>query len=61
MTRNNKGRNRWHGATPKASDSRNPTPIHSSIKAAILRLAVWGVVPAGFATWLIERGGLKDE
>lgn len=25
MSKNNKGRNRWHGATPKTADSRNPT------------------------------------
>lgn len=40
--------------------SRNPTPVRSSIKAAIVRLAAWGAIPAGFATWLIRRGGLKD-
>jgi len=60
MNKNNKGRDRWHGATPKTSDSRNFTAIHSGIKAAIVRLAVWGVIPASFATWLIQRGGLKD-
>ena len=47
-------------ATPMTSDSSNPTLIHSGIKAAIVRLAVWGLIPAGFATWLIQRGGLKD-
>jgi hypothetical protein len=25
MTKNNKGRDRWHGATPKTSSSRNHT------------------------------------
>lgn len=43
-----------------AFDSRNHTPIHSIIKAAIVRLAAWGVIPANLATWLIQRGGLKD-
>lgn len=47
-------------ATPKTYDNCNPTPIHSGIKAAIVRLAVWGVIPSGFATWLIQRGGMKD-
>ena len=64
MTTKTKGRNGGHRPTPKTTDSRNFTPIHSSIKAAIkaaiVRLAVWGVIPAGFATWLIQRGGLKD-
>lgn len=60
MTKNNKGRNGGDRPTPKTSDSHNPTPIHSGIKAAIVRLAVWGVIPAGLATWLIQRGGLKD-
>lgn len=60
MTKNNKGRDRWHGATPKTTDSHNPTAIHSVVKAVIVRLALWGLIPAGFATWLIQRGGLKN-
>lgn len=60
MTTKTKGRNGGDRPTPKTSDSRNHTPIHSSIKAAIVRLAVWGLIPASFATWLIQRGGLKD-
>lgn len=60
MTKNNKGRVPIQNPTPKTTDSRNPTPIPSGIKAAIVRLAVRGVIPAGFATWLIQRGGLKD-
>ena len=30
-------------------------------KAVIVRLAVWGLIPPGFATWLIQRGGLRHE
>lgn len=30
------------------------------IKLLIVRLAVWGLIPADFATWLIQRGGLND-
>lgn len=60
MPTKTKGRDRWHGATPKTSDSSNPTAIHPSIKALIVRLALWGLIPAGWATWLIQRGGLKD-
>ncbi len=47
-------------ATPKTSDSRSSIPIHSGIKAAIVRLAVWSVIPASFAIWLIQRVGLTD-
>jgi hypothetical protein len=55
MTTKTKGRNRWHGATPKTSDSRNLTVIHSSIKAVIVRLAIWGLLPTGLAGWIIRR------
>ena len=34
--------------------------MKSVIKNAITGLAVWGVIPAGLATWLMKRGGLKD-
>jgi hypothetical protein len=60
MTTKTKGRDRWYGATPKTSDSCNPANIHSSIKALIVRFALWGLLPVGFATWLFQRGGLKD-
>lgn len=60
MTTKTKGRNGGDRPTPKTSDSRKPTLILSGIKAAIVRLAVWGLIPADLATWLIQRGGLKD-
>ena len=60
MTKNNKGRSGGDRLTPKTSNSPNPTRIHSSIKVTIVRLAVWGLIPASFATWLIQRGGLED-
>ena len=60
MTKNNEGRAGWHQATPKTSDSRNLSSIASRIKALIVRLAICGLIPAGVATWLIQRGGLKD-
>ena len=34
--------------------------MRAHIKLAIVRLAVWGLIPADFATWLIQRGGLSD-
>ena len=60
MTTKNTGRDRWSGATQKISDNRNPTAVRSNIKAAIVRLAVWGLIPVEIARWLIQRGGLKD-
>lgn len=61
MTTKTKGRDRLRrSATPKTGNSRNPTAIHSSIKALIVRFALWDLIPAGWATWLIQRGGLKD-
>ena len=34
--------------------------MKSQIKSVITGLAVWGVIPAGLAMWLIQREGLKD-
>lgn len=59
MTRKTKGRNRWHGATFKTSRT-NVSRVQSRIKAAIVWLAVWGLIPAAIAAWLIQRGGLGD-
>ena len=33
----------------------------TSIKAVIVRLAVWGLLPVSLADWLIQQGGLSDE
>jgi hypothetical protein len=34
--------------------------VRPGIKTVIVRCAARGAIPAGFATWLIQRGGLKD-
>jgi hypothetical protein len=34
--------------------------IRRACKAAIVRLALWGVLPSRLADWLIRRGGLRD-
>jgi hypothetical protein len=47
-------------AALKTFPCRSPNPIHTRIKAAIVRLAVMGMIPTSFATWLIQRGKLKD-
>lgn len=31
------------------------------IKTVIVTAAVWGLLPAGWATWLIQRMGLRHE
>jgi hypothetical protein len=33
----------------------------SFLKAWIVRLALWGWLPFGLATWLIQRGGLRHD
>lgn len=60
MTKNNQGRNDGGRTGQKTSDGRNPSGIHSRIKAAIVRLALWGLIPEALATWFIQRGGLED-
>jgi hypothetical protein len=60
MIRKTKGRDRWYGATPKTSGSGHSTAIHLGIKVLTARFALWGLIPAGGAAWLIQRGGLKD-
>jgi hypothetical protein len=60
MTTKTKGRNGGDRPTQNTSSKRNPTPMSSAIKAAILRCATWGVIPANLATWLVKRAGLKD-
>jgi hypothetical protein len=50
-----KGRAGWHQTTPEAFDNRHATPAASRIKALIVLLAVWGLIPVGLADWLIRR------
>lgn len=37
------------------------TPIRTHLKAAIVNLALWGLIPDALATWMIRRGGLLHE
>jgi len=39
----------------------NHTPIRGRIKAAIVFLALWNLIPFALADFLIQRGGLKHE
>ena len=62
MTRKTKGRAGWHQATPKTSKSTcNCTGLASRLKAAIVNLALWGLLPMAVAEWIIHRGGLRDD
>ena len=61
MNKKTKGLNGGDRPTQKTPDGNNPTAIRSSIKAIIVRLAIYGLIPAGLATYLIQRGGLKHE
>lgn len=45
-------------AASKKLSGRNHN-IRPHIKAAIVRLALWGVLPFKLAEWLIQRGGLR--
>jgi hypothetical protein len=35
--------------------------MKAAIKSLIVRLAVWGLIPAGMAYWIIQLGGLRHE
>lgn len=57
MTTKTKGRT---PATRKRSCVRDVSPIRRHVKSLIVRLVLWGLLPAGLGSWLIQRGGLKD-
>jgi hypothetical protein len=62
MTNNRKGRTGFHQATPKTSKSTcNSTGLGPRVKAAIVTLALWGLLPVVVADWIIHPGGLSDE
>jgi len=58
MTTDRKGRTGGHPATPITSmDIRHSTALVARIKAAIVTLTLWGLLPVSVADWLIHRGG----
>ncbi len=62
MTANRKGRAGWHQATPKTSKSTcNSTGLAARIKAVIVTLALWGLLPVTVADWLINLGGWRND
>lgn len=34
--------------------------IGATVKTIIVRMALWGLLPAGFAQWLINSLGLRE-
>ncbi len=61
MTKNRKGRAGWYQATPKTSKcTGNSTGLAARIKAAIVTLALWGLLPVSVTDWLIHLGGQRD-
>lgn len=60
MTPNNKKAAAGFGtrAASKNLSGRNHS-IRPRLKVAIVRLALWGVLPVAVAEWLIQRGGLR--
>ena len=61
MTTNRKGRTGWHQATLTTSKSTcTSTGLATRVKAVIVTLALWGLLPVTVADWLIHRGGLRD-
>lgn len=62
MTRKSKGRAGWHQATPKSSKRTSDfTGLTARIKAAIVTLVLWGLLPVAVAEWIIHRGGLRND
>ncbi|AJP48032.1 hypothetical protein PG1C_05335 [Rugosibacter aromaticivorans] len=60
MFNKQKGRSVGNRATYKTTTHKYFNPVASRLKALIVYLAVWGMINPSLATWLIQRGGLKD-
>ena len=63
MARNRKGRAGCNqAATLKTTKrTRNFTGLAARIKAVIVALALWGLLPVAVADWLINLGGLRND
>ncbi|GAB5452312.1 MAG: hypothetical protein Hals2KO_26400 [Halioglobus sp.] len=58
MSTKTTGRSGWHQATRNTSESTAKfTFVAACLKAAIVTLALWGVLHAPVAVWLTKRGG----
>lgn len=47
--------------TPKNAPGQEGRGIRAFVKSWVVRLALWGWLPYGLATWLIQRGGMRHE
>lgn len=47
-------------ASKKSKDSSSNYSARAVLKNVIVRLAVWGLIPASLAERIIQRGGLAD-
>ncbi len=58
MTKRIQGRSGWHQATSSTTSFRVYfTSFIHFMKAAIIRLALWGWLPMCFANWISNREG----
>ena len=56
MYKKTKGHAGWRQATPKSSKSScNCTHLAARIKAAIVTLALWGLLPVAVADWMTKK------
>ncbi len=61
MRKKTKGRTGWYQATSETSKSTsNSTGLAARIKAVIVILALWGLLPVTVADWIIKLGGWRD-
>lgn len=45
---------------PGAARRRERRTLRSYLKTAVVRLALWGMIPIRLADWLIQRRGMRD-
>jgi hypothetical protein len=55
----NAGERAAFGAAVTKHNKRDAIAIRSRLKALLVRLAVWGLIPPALTSWLIQRGGLR--
>lgn len=61
VSANRKGRDGCNQATLTTTKrTLNFTGLAARIKAVIVTLALWGLLPVAVADWLINLGGLRD-
>ena len=60
MTTKTKGRDGGNHATRKTTHRQNHKSIAARLKAVIVTLALWGVLPVNLAEWIILRLHLRD-